>query len=175
VPPGPVEQAWERHCFETKPVNAANRRKYTVIVVTPGWPAVPPPPAWASRARTSSVLLPGQSTPRPQHRRPERHQRCQDYWSDCGSAYRLFYDSLKGADFRSREGNLYRLAELSVNIIGERVAQGVPLAREYGDLLDTRSFGGAQVARTFYARGQTGQQLLLGELATSLVPDPATA
>jgi succinate dehydrogenase / fumarate reductase flavoprotein subunit len=114
------------------------------------------------RLQREVLLLPGLPAPRALDRRPGRHQRGQELQGDGDSVYRLFYDTVKGGDYRSRESNVYRLAEVSANIIDQCVAQGVPFAREYGGLLDNRSFGGVQVSRTFYARGQTGQQLLIG-------------
>ncbi len=163
IPAGPLEQKWDRHRFEMKLVNPANRRRYTVIVVGSGL-------AGASAAATLSELgynvrcFCFQDSPRRAHSIAAQGgiNAAKNYRNDGDSVYRLFYDTIKGGDFRSRESNVYRLAELSLQIIDQCVAQGVPFAREYGGLLDTRSFGGAQVSRTFYARGQTGQQLLLG-------------
>jgi succinate dehydrogenase / fumarate reductase flavoprotein subunit len=163
VPAGPLEQKWERHRFEMKLVNPANRRKYTVLVVGSGL-------AGASAAATLGEAgynvhcFCYQDSPRRAHSIAAQGgiNAAKNYRNDGDSIYRLFYDTIKGGDFRAREANVYRLAEVSVNIIDQCVAQGVPFAREYGGLLDTRSFGGAQVSRTFYARGQTGQQLLLG-------------
>ena len=163
VPPGPLEEKWDRHKFEMKLVNPSNRRKYTVIVVGTGL-------AGASAAATLGELGYNvlnfclQDSPRRAHSIAAQGgiNAAKNYQNDGDSVYRLFYDTVKGGDYRSREANVYRLAQLSVNIIDQCVAQGVPFAREYGGLLDNRSFGGAQVSRTFYARGQTGQQLLLG-------------
>jgi succinate dehydrogenase / fumarate reductase, flavoprotein subunit len=163
VPSGPIEQLWERHKFDMRLVNPPNRRRYHVIVVGSGL-------AGASCAATLGELgyhvtcFCYQDSPRRAHSIAAQGgiNAAKNYRNDGDSVYRLFYDTVKGGDFRSREGNVYRLAELSVNIIDQCVAQGVPFAREYGGLLDTRSFGGAQVSRTFYARGQTGQQLELG-------------
>jgi succinate dehydrogenase / fumarate reductase flavoprotein subunit len=163
VPIGPVEQAWQKRKFEMKLVNPANKRKYTVIVVGSGL-------AGAAAAATLGELgynvlcFCFQDSPRRAHSIAAQGgiNAAKNYQNDGDSIFRLFYDTVKGGDFRSREPNVYRLAELSVNIIDQCVAQGVPFAREYGGLLDNRSFGGAQVSRTFYARGQTGQQLLLG-------------
>ena len=163
VPAGPVEQKWTRHKFEMKLVNPANKRKYTVIVVGSGL-------AGASAAATLAELgyqvqcYCYQDTPRRAHSIAAQGgiNAAKNYQNDGDSVFRLFYDTVKGGDFRSREGNVHRLAEVSVNIIDQCVAQGVPFAREYGGMLSNRSFGGAQVSRTFYARGQTGQQLLLG-------------
>jgi succinate dehydrogenase / fumarate reductase flavoprotein subunit len=154
---------WERHRFEMKLVNPANKRKHTVIMVGSGL-------AGASAAASMSELgyhvkcFCFQDSPRRAHSIAAQGgiNAAKNYQNDGDSVYRLFYDTVKGGDFRSREANVYRLAEISVNIIDQAVAQGVPFAREYGGLLDNRSFGGAQVSRTFYARGQTGQQLLLG-------------
>ncbi len=163
VPAGPIEKKWERHKFEMKLVNPANKRKYTVIVVGSGL-------AGASAAATLAELgyqvrcFCYQDSPRRAHSIAAQGgiNAAKNYQNDGDSVFRLFYDTIKGGDFRSREANVYRLAEVSVNIIDQCVAQGVPFAREYGGYLSNRSFGGAQVSRTFYARGQTGQQLLLG-------------
>jgi succinate dehydrogenase / fumarate reductase flavoprotein subunit len=163
VPSGPIAEKWSRHKFEMKLVNPANKRKFTVIVVGTGL-------AGASASASLSELgykvkaFCIQDSPRRAHSIAAQGgiNAAKNYQNDGDSVYRLFYDTVKGGDFRSREANVYRLAELSVNIIDQCVAQGVPFAREYGGLLDNRSFGGAQVSRTFYARGQTGQQLLLG-------------
>jgi succinate dehydrogenase / fumarate reductase flavoprotein subunit len=163
IPDGPLEDRWDRRRFDARLVNPANRRKLTVIVVGTGL-------AGSSAAATLGELgyqvkaYCFQDTPRRAHSIAAQGgiNAAKDYRNDGDSVYRLFYDTIKGGDFRSRESNVYRLAQLSVNIIDQCVAQGVPFAREYGGLLDTRSFGGAQVSRTFYARGQTGQQLLLG-------------
>ena len=163
IPGGPLAEKWNRHRFEMKLVNPANKRKNTIIVVGSGL-------AGAAAAATMSELgyrvkcFCFQDSPRRAHSIAAQGgiNAAKNYQNDGDSVYRLFYDTIKGGDFRSREGNVYRLAELSVNIIDQCVAQGVPFAREYGGLLANRSFGGAQVSRTFYARGQTGQQLLLG-------------
>ena len=163
IPTGPLQQKWDKHRFEMKLVSPANKRKYTVIVVGSGL-------AGGAAAATMSELgynvkcFCFQDSPRRAHSIAAQGgiNAAKNYRNDGDSIYRLFYDTIKGGDFRSREGNVYRLAELSVNIIDQCVAQGVPFAREYGGLLANRSFGGAQVSRTFYARGQTGQQLLLG-------------
>ena len=163
IPAGPLAQKWEKHKFEMKLVNPANKRKFNVIVVGSGL-------AGASAAATLAELGYGvkcfcyQDSPRRAHSIAAQGgiNAAKNYQNDGDSVYRLFYDTLKGGDFRAREANVYRLAQVSVNIIDQCVAQGVPFAREYGGLLDNRSFGGAQVSRTFYARGQTGQQLLLG-------------
>jgi succinate dehydrogenase / fumarate reductase flavoprotein subunit len=163
VPSGPLERKWERHLAEMKLVNPANKRKHTVIVVGSGL-------AGASAAASLSELgynvrcFCFQDSPRRAHSIAAQGgiNAAKNYQNDGDSVFRLFYDTIKGGDFRSREANVYRLAQVSVNIIDQCVAQGVPFAREYGGLLANRSFGGAQVSRTFYARGQTGQQLLLG-------------
>ena len=163
VPPGPLTEKWDQHKFDIKLVNPANKRKYSVIVVGSGL-------AGASAAATLSELgyrvkcFCFQDSPRRAHSIAAQGgiNAAKNYQNDGDSVYRLFYDTVKGGDFRSREANVYRLAQISVNIIDQCVAQGVPFAREYGGLLANRSFGGAQVSRTFYARGQTGQQLLLG-------------
>ncbi|MFN3485257.1 MAG: fumarate reductase/succinate dehydrogenase flavoprotein subunit [Planctomycetota bacterium] len=163
APSGPIETAWDRHRFEMKLVNPANRRKYTVLVVGSGL-------AGASAAATLGELGYNvrcfciQDSPRRAHSIAAQGgiNAAKNYSNDGDSIYRLFYDTIKGGDFRARERNVYRLAQISVQIIDHCVAQGVPFAREYGGYLVNRSFGGTQVARTFYARGQTGQQLLLG-------------
>lgn len=163
IPSGPLEQKWTRHKFEMKLVSPANKRKYKVIVVGSGL-------AGASAAASLAELgyqvecLCYQDSPRRAHSIAAQGgiNASKNYPSDGDSTFRLFYDTIKGGDFRSREANVFRLAEVSGNIIDQAVAQGVPFARDYGGLLDNRSFGGAQVSRTFYARGQTGQQLLLG-------------
>ena len=163
APSGPIEQAWEKHKFDLKLVNPANKRKYNIIVVGSGL---------AGGAAAASLGELGynvqcfcfQDSPRRAHSIAAQGgiNAAKNYHNDGDSVYRLFYDTVKGGDFRSRESNVYRLAQISVNIIDQCVSQGVPFAREYGGTLDNRSFGGAQVSRTFYARGQTGQQLLLG-------------
>jgi succinate dehydrogenase / fumarate reductase, flavoprotein subunit len=163
IPSGPLAQKWDRHKFNLKLVNPANRRKFDIIVVGSGL-------AGASAAATLGELgynakcFCFQDSPRRAHSIAAQGgiNAAKNYANDGDSIYRLFYDTIKGGDFRAREANVYRLAQISVNIIDQCVAQGVPFAREYGGLLSTRSFGGAQVSRTFYARGQTGQQLLLG-------------
>jgi succinate dehydrogenase / fumarate reductase flavoprotein subunit len=163
VPSGPLADKWDRHRFDSKLVNPANRRKYTVIIVGTGL-------AGASAASSLGELGYNvlsfciQDSPRRAHSIAAQGgiNAAKNYQNDGDSVQRLFYDTVKGGDYRSREANVYRLAQLSVNIIDQCVAQGVPFAREYGGLLDNRSFGGAQVSRTFYARGQTGQQLLIG-------------
>ena len=163
IPPGPLEKKWEHAKAHYKLVNPANKRKYDIIVVGAGL-------AGASAAATLGELgynvkcFVFHDSPRRAHSIAAQGgiNAAKNYQNDGDSVYRLFYDTIKGGDYRSREANVYRLAQLSVNIIDQAVAQGVPLAREYGGLLENRSFGGVQVSRTFYARGQTGQQLLLG-------------
>ncbi len=163
VPEGPIETKWTNHKFNLKLVNPSNKRKYDIIVVGTGL-------AGASAAATLGELgynvkaFSFHDSPRRAHSIAAQGgiNASKNYQNDGDSTFRLFYDTVKGGDFRSREANVYRLAEVSGNIIDQCVGQGVPFAREYGGLLDNRSFGGAQVSRTFYARGQTGQQLLLG-------------
>jgi succinate dehydrogenase / fumarate reductase flavoprotein subunit len=163
IPEGPIEKRWEKHRFNLKLVNPANKRKYHVLVVGTGL-------AGASAA-ASLAELGYRVTAVSYHESPRRAHSIaaqgginapKNYPNDGDSIYRLFYDTVKGGDYRSRESNVYRLAEISNSIIDQCVAQGVPFARDYAGMLDNRSFGGAQVSRTFYARGQTGQQLLLG-------------
>ncbi|WP_038033044.1 fumarate reductase/succinate dehydrogenase flavoprotein subunit [Thermonema rossianum] len=163
IPEGPLAEKWEKHKFNIKLVNPANKRKYDIIVVGTGL-------AGASAAATLAELgynvkaFCFQDSPRRAHSIAAQGgiNAAKNYQGDGDSIFRLFYDTIKGGDYRSREANVYRLAQVSVNIIDQAVAQGVPFAREYGGLLANRSFGGAQVSRTFYAKGQTGQQLLLG-------------
>jgi succinate dehydrogenase / fumarate reductase flavoprotein subunit len=163
IPAGPIAQKWDKHKFESKLVNPANKRRFDVLVVGSGL-------AGASAAASLAELgynvkcFCYQDSPRRAHSIAAQGgiNAAKNYRNDGDSVYRLFYDTIKGGDFRAREANVHRLAQVSVNIIDQCVAQGVPFAREYGGLLDNRSFGGAQVSRTFYARGQTGQQLLLG-------------
>jgi len=163
IPGGPIEKQWDNHRFSMKLVNPANKRKYHVIVVGTGL-------AGSSAAATLAELgyrvtvLSFHESPRRAHSIAAQGgiNAPKNYQNDGDSVWRLFYDTVKGGDYRSRESNVHRLAQVSGNIIDQCVAQGVPFAREYGGLLDNRSFGGAQVSRTFYARGQTGQQLLLG-------------
>src|SRR5271168_1261457 len=163
TPSGPIEQAWAKACFDVKLVNPANKRKHSIIVVGSGL-------AGGSASATLAELgynvqcFCFQDSPRRAHSIAAQGgiNAAKNYQGDGDSIQRLFYDTVKGGDFRSREANVYRLAQISVNIIDQCVAQGVPFAREYGGALSNRSFGGAQVSRTFYARGQTGQQLLLG-------------
>src|SRR5213593_4928253 len=163
LPSGPIETAWDRRKFEMRLVNPANKRKYKVIVVGSGL-------AGGAAAATLAELgydvacFCFQDSPRRAHSIAAQggNNAAKNYQNDGDSVHRLFYDTLKGGDFRAREGNVHRLAEVSADIIDQCVAQGVPFAREYGGLLSNRSFGGTQVQRTFYAAGQTGQQLLLG-------------
>ena len=163
IPSGPLAQKWDKHRFEMKLVNPANKRRFDVLVVGSGL-------AGASAAATLAELgyhvqcFCFQDSPRRAHSIAAQGgiNAAKNYKNDGDSVYRLFYDTIKGGDFRAREANVYRLAQVSGNIIDQCVAQGVPFAREYSGYLDNRSFGGAQVSRTFYARGQTGQQLLLG-------------
>ncbi len=163
VPAGPMEEKWENHKFSVKLVNPANKRKFKIIVVGTGL-------AGASAAATLAELgyqveaFTFHDSPRRAHSIAAQGgiNAAKNYKNDGDSVYRLFYDTVKGGDYRSREANVYRLADVSLNIIDQAVAQGVPFAREYGGMLDNRSFGGAQVSRTFYSSGQTGQQLLLG-------------
>ncbi|MGK4002513.1 fumarate reductase/succinate dehydrogenase flavoprotein subunit [Sorangium sp. So ce1036] len=163
IPEGPIEKKWDQHRFNLKLVNPANKRKYTIIVVGTGL---------AGGAASATLAELGynvktfcfQDSPRRAHSIAAQGgiNAAKNYQNDGDSIYRLFYDTVKGGDYRAREANVYRLAQISVNIIDQCAAQGVPFAREYGGVLANRSFGGAQVSRTFYARGQTGQQLLLG-------------
>jgi succinate dehydrogenase / fumarate reductase, flavoprotein subunit len=163
IPDGPLESMWEDHKFSMKLVNPANKRKFEVIIIGTGL-------AGASAAATLGELgyrvkvFTFHDSPRRAHSIAAQGgiNAAKNYHGDGDSVYRLFYDTVKGGDYRSREANVYRLAEVSNEIIDQCTAQGVPFAREYGGLLANRSFGGAQVSRTFYARGQTGQQLLLG-------------
>src|SRR5438094_6252772 len=163
IPSGPIEQKWDKCRYEMKLVNPAKRRKHSIIVVGAGL------------ANTASAATLGQQgyhvhcfsyhdTPRRAHSIAAQGgiNAAKNYRNDGDSIFRLFKDTVKGGDYRAREANVYRLAQISLNIIDQCVAQGVPFARDYGGLLETRSFGGVQVERTFYARGQTGQQLLLG-------------
>jgi succinate dehydrogenase / fumarate reductase flavoprotein subunit len=163
VPSGPIAEKWDRHRFEMKLVNPANRRKHTIIIVGTGLAGAS---AAASLGELGYNVLSFciSDSPRRAHSIAAQGgiNAAKNYRNDGDSVQRLFYDTVKGGDYRSREANVYRLAQISVDIIDQCVAQGVPFAREYGGLLDNRSFGGAQVSRTFYARGQTGQQLLLG-------------
>ncbi len=163
APAGPIEQKWSKRKFEAKLVNPANRRKLTVIIVGTGL-AGGAAAASLGEAGYNVLNFCYQDSPRRAHSIAAQGgiNAAKNYRNDNDSTYRLFYDTVKGGDYRARETNVYRLAEVSANIIDQCVAQGVPFAREYGGLLDNRSFGGVQVQRTFYARGQTGQQLLIG-------------
>src|SRR5512144_3019315 len=163
IPDGPIETKWDDYRFHMKLVSPANKRKYHIIVVGTGLAG--------SSASASLAELGYRVTSLSYHESPRRAHSIaaqgginapKNYANDGDSVYRLFYDTVKGGDYRAREANVYRLAQVSGSIIDQCVAQGVPFAREYGGALDNRSFGGAQVSRTFYARGQTGQQLLLG-------------
>ncbi len=169
MPAGPIADKWERRKFENRLVNPANRRKYEIIVVGTGLAGSSAAAALGEqgyRVKLFCIL----DSPRRAHSIAAQGgiNAAKNYRNDGDSIYRLFYDTVKGGDYRAREGNVYRLAQLSVDIIDQCVATGVPFAREYGGLLDNRSFGGAQVSRTFYARGQTGQQLLLGAYQSML-------
>ncbi|MFT5154656.1 MAG: succinate dehydrogenase / fumarate reductase flavoprotein subunit, partial [Planctomycetota bacterium] len=163
IPSGPMAERWSKHKFDLKLVNPSNRRKFDVIVVGTGL-------AGGSAAATLAEMgynvksFCVQDSPRRAHSIAAQGgiNAAKNYKNDGDSVYRLFYDTVKGGDYRAREANVHRLSEVSLQIIDQCAAQGVPFAREYGGLLDNRSFGGAQVSRTFYARGQTGQQLLLG-------------
>ncbi len=163
IPSGPLEKKWEKHRSEMKLVNPANKRKYTIIMVGSGLAGAGGAASMAELGYNVKCFC-YQDSPRRAHSIAAQGgiNAAKNYRNDGDSVLRLFYDTIKGGDFRAREANVYRLAEVSVDIIDQCVAQGVPFAREYGGLLDNRSFGGAQVSRTFYARGQTGQQLLLG-------------
>jgi len=163
TPDGPIAGKWDRHKFEMKLVNPANKRRFHIIVVGSGLAGGAAAASLAELGYRVSCFC-YQDSPRRAHSIAAQGgiNAAKNYPNDGDSVYRLFYDTIKGGDYRSREANVYRLAQLSVNIIDQCAAQGVPFAREYGGLLDNRSFGGAQVSRTFYARGQTGQQLLLG-------------
>jgi succinate dehydrogenase / fumarate reductase flavoprotein subunit len=162
-PDGPIETRWDRHRFNLKLVNPANKRKYTIIVVGSGLAGGSAAASLAELGYNVDCFC-FQDSPRRAHSIAAQGgiNAAKNYHNDGDSVYRLFYDTVKGGDFRARESNVYRLAGISLNIIDQCVAQGVPFAREYSGYLDNRSFGGAQVSRTFYARGQTGQQLLLG-------------
>lgn len=163
IPEGPLAEKWSKHKFNLKLVNPANKRKFTIIVVGTGLAGASAAASLAELGYNVKTFC-YQDSPRRAHSIAAQGgiNAAKNYQNDGDSVYRLFYDTIKGGDYRAREANVYRLAEVSVNIIDQCVAQGVPFAREYGGLLDNRSFGGAQVSRTFYARGQTGQQLLLG-------------
>jgi succinate dehydrogenase / fumarate reductase, flavoprotein subunit len=163
IPEGPIEKKWETHRLDIKLVSPSNKRKYKVIVVGSGLAGASAAASFAELGYNVSCFC-FQDSPRRAHSIAAQGgiNAAKNYQNDGDSIHRLFYDTVKGGDFRSREANVYRLAQLSVNIIDQCVAQGVPFARDYAGLLSNRSFGGAQVSRTFYARGQTGQQLLLG-------------
>ena len=173
IPAGPAAEKWDNYKADMKLVNPNNKRKFKVLVVGSGL-------AGASAAATLAELgyqvdvFTFHDSPRRAHSIAAQGgiNAAKNYHGDGDSIHRLFYDTVKGGDFRAREGNVYRLAQVSVNIIDQMVAQGVPFAREYGGMLDNRSFGGAQVSRTFYARGQTGQQLLLGACLLYTSPSP---
>src|SRR3984893_8463037 len=162
-PDGPIADKWDKHKFEMKLVNPANKRRYHIIVVGSGLAGAAAGASLAELGYRVKVIT-FHDSPRRAHSIAAQGgiNAAKNYPNDGDSIYRLFYDTMKGGDYRSREANVYRLPQVSVDIIDQCVAQGVPFAREYGGLLDNRSFGGAQVSRTFYARGQTGQQLLLG-------------
>jgi hypothetical protein len=163
IPEGPLTEKWEKHKFNVKLVNPANKRKYDIIVVGTGLAGASAAAALAELGYNVKAFT-YHDSPRRAHSIAAQGgiNAAKNYQNDGDSVFRLFYDTIKGGDYRAREANVYRLAQVSVNIIDQCVAQGVPFAREYGGLLANRSFGGAQVSRTFYARGQTGQQLLLG-------------
>jgi succinate dehydrogenase / fumarate reductase flavoprotein subunit len=163
VPSGPIEEKWTKARFDYKLVNPANKRKYNVIIVGSGLAGASAAASMGEMGYNVQVFC-YQDSPRRAHSVAAQGgiNAAKNYQNDGDSVFRLFYDTVKGGDFRSREANVYRLAEVSNKIIDQCVAQGVPFAREYGGTLDNRSFGGAQVSRTFYARGQTGQQLLIG-------------
>ncbi|MFC1707657.1 FAD-binding protein, partial [Planctomycetota bacterium] len=163
APSGPIEKKWDNHRFELKLVNPANKRKFEIIVVGTGLAGASAAATFAELGyRVKAFCI--QDSARRAHSIAAQGgiNAAKNYPGDGDSVFRLFYDTVKGGDYRAREANVYRLAQVSNNIIDQCVAQGVPFAREYGGVLANRSFGGAQVSRTFYARGQTGQQLLLG-------------
>ena len=164
IPSGPIEQRWERHRFEMKLVNPANKRKYNIIVVGSGLAGASASASLAELGYNVKCFC-FQDSPRRAHSIAAQGgiNAAKNYQNDGDSIYRLFYDTVKGGDFRARESNVYRLAQISLNIIDQCVAQGVPFAREYGGTLTNRSFGGAQVSRTFYARGQTGHLQVRGQ------------
>src|SRR6202034_2703356 len=163
IPAGPLAEKWSKHKFDVKLVNPANKRKYDVIVVGTGLAGASAATSLAELGYNVKAFC-FQDSPRRAHSIAAQGgiNAAKNYQNDGDSVYRLFYDTIKGGDFRARESNVYRLAQVSTSIIDQCVAQGVPFAREYGGSLTNRSFGGAQVSRTFYARGQTGQQLLIG-------------
>jgi succinate dehydrogenase / fumarate reductase flavoprotein subunit len=163
IPSGPIEDHWDNHRFDTKLVNPANKRKYDIIVIGTGLAGASAAATFGELGYNVKVFTYHDSARRAHSIAAQGGiNAAKNYPNDGDSVYRLFYDTVKGGDYRSRESNVYRLAQVSNEIIDQATAQGVPFAREYGGLLDNRSFGGAQVSRTFYARGQTGQQLLLG-------------
>src|ERR1700689_2209953 len=163
IPDGPLADKWPHYKEHAKLVNPANKRKLEIIVVGTGLAGASAAATLAEQGYKVKTFC-FQDSPRRAHSIAAQGgiNAAKNYKNDGDSVFRLFYDTIKGGDFRSREANVYRLADVSRNIIDQCTAQGVPFAREYGGLLDNRSFGGAQVSRTFYARGQTGQQLLLG-------------
>ena len=163
APTGDITTAWDRHQFDLKLVNPANKRKFNIIVVGTGLAGASAAASLAELGYNVKAFC-FQDSPRRAHSIAAQGgiNAAKNYCNDGDSVWRLFYDTVKGGDFRARESNVYRLASVSTNIIDQCVAQGVPFQRDYGGLLANRSFGGAQVSRTFYARGQTGQQLLLG-------------
>src|SRR5512147_2142287 len=163
IPSGPLEKKWQKRKDDLKLVNPANKRKYEIIVVGTGLAGASAAASFGEMGYNVKVFC-FQDSPRRAHSIAAQGgiNAAKNYQNDGDSVHRLFYDTIKGGDFRAREANVHRLAEVSVNIIDQCAALGVPFAREYGGLLANRSFGGAQVSRTFYARGQTGQQLLLG-------------
>src|ERR1700728_2962630 len=163
IPAGPLAEKWSKHKFDVKLVNPANKRKYDVIVVGTGLAGASAATSLAELGYNVKAFC-FQDSPRRAHSIAAQGgiNAAKNYQNDGDSTFRLFYDTIKGGDYRSREANVYRLAEVSASIIDQCVAQGVPFAREYGGLLANRSFGGTQVQRTFYAAGQTGQQLLIG-------------
>ena len=163
IPSGPVQDKWDKHKFDLKLVNPANKRKYEVIVVGSGLAGASAAASLAEMGYNVKCFCYQDSSRRAHSIAAQGGiNAAKNYPNDGDSIWRLFYDTVKGGDYRAREANVYRLAQVSNNIIDQCVAQGVPFAREYGGMLDNRSFGGAQVSRTFYARGQTGQQLLVG-------------
>ena len=174
IPPGPIADKWNEHKFAIKFVNPTNKRRFTCSSSAPGSAGASAAASLAELGYKVTVVT-FHDSPRRAHSIAAQGgiNAAKNYKNDGDSVQRLFYDTVKGGDYRSREANVYRLAEVSVNIIDQCAAQGVPFAREYGGLLDNRSFGGAQVSRTFYARGQTGQQLLLGAYQALAAPDRA--
>src|SRR5674476_197721 len=163
IPAGPLSEKWTKYKSDAKLVNPSNKRKLDIIIIGSGLAGASAAASLGEMGYNVKVFC-YQDSPRRAHSIAAQGgiNAAKNYQNDGDSVYRLFYDTIKGGDYRAREGNVYRLAEVSNSIIDQCVAQGVPFAREYGGLLDNRSFGGAQVSRTFYAKGQTGQQLLLG-------------